>query len=1181
MNRPRRQSTPAVVELETRRLLAAQVPTVVWLGQDGHDLVGPSSTPAPDGVQDIHIALSNLSSDETITRIVIYGNGGGAWEYAQHPGNWAAALVRAPGATTADVYVEPYQVETGRSFQMDVTYGDGTVQTLYFQGGTADPALRMPSATVQVAWVGQDGQDLTGPGPNVGPDGFQDVHVTLAQLSSHAAVQSIAVTSSAGVTWRYGYNPQLDNNAEFVVNPTDSTQGDLYFSPLVNLSGQTLTVSVVYTDGTFDQTTLPAGLTDPGAAMPAPAPVSLVWNDFSATWSGQDGRNTSTSGYVHVALAGLPASSTIVSARLSDAANTAWFYSAQGIPDLLNGGGALGLVRAANSTSADIFFAPVRNEAGSTLTITVTLSDGSTHVTQFAGGTSDPDLLSPAPATTSVTAHPGDDLNALANQYGTVHLAAGTYTLSQPFVLNQPVTITADPGTTLLFSQDASAPTWTAAIKLGAGNITLDGFAVRFAGPIRWNNAVNYGPAVIGTRDNLDPPSFVPAPGITITNLDIQSPPPASSWEVAPSLMRLVNAQSGTISGNTLQGGTIEFFGGPWNITNNNVLGTVAGTFSYSVISGHYTHDVTISGNHVQPVAGAGKTWRFVVLTQRGVNDVVQGNTVIGVGPMDSDTVPNPNAPEVILTESYRLHFEGIPTSVSPDGWVVQIPSSQNGPAQTGDVLAILSGPQAGQWRKIAQAIGPNTFLLDAPITPGQFAVSVTVGGFVNETFKGNTVDSTGSSTASNLVLAGNQFGAKVLNNTFIGGRQAFALTAYPTESPNIWGWSHVPFLGGVINGNTIQDALDGGVIDVNMGGPIKSSAGRVYFSATLNNNTAIYTQAFLDKLSAAGVSVPPAITVGNRSGLDPAELVLSAQGNQVELPPGVTAWATLQVNAATINGAVVSNQGTVLPVSIPPVPANVKLVVDNGVRSTDGVTSDTRLQILTDPAAAGYEYSLTGVEGSYLPVATPSVFQPAGLTTGFNVVYVRAYNTAGARGPVGAIAFINDPSSASSSPPPGSSSLSNRRSSYEYRIGTTGPWQPLGVEAIPDPSVFGSEPPVVQLRTVGVGAGGNIKSSQPSPSVKEVSAPSAAPARPPAAQSPSVPAAPGPQSPVPVRVTAAVVRGPLTRWPAVVNSAPKSMVAARVLRQLSLRQSLREAREHAGSLRPAVVRFLRRAGRV
>ena len=38
----------------------------------------------------------------------------------QRSSPWAAALVRTHGATTADLYIEPYQVETGRTF-LDLT----------------------------------------------------------------------------------------------------------------------------------------------------------------------------------------------------------------------------------------------------------------------------------------------------------------------------------------------------------------------------------------------------------------------------------------------------------------------------------------------------------------------------------------------------------------------------------------------------------------------------------------------------------------------------------------------------------------------------------------------------------------------------------------------------------------------------------------------------------------------------------------------------------------------------------------------------------------------------------------------------------------------------------------------------------------------------------------------------
>ena len=124
-------------------------------------------------------------------------------------------------------------------------------------------------------------------------------------------------------------------------------------------------------------------------------------------------------------------------------------------------------------------------------------------------------------------AKPGDDLQALVEKYGTVVLAPGTYRLARPLVLNRPVTITSDGGATLLFDQAATEPPWSAAIKVHCGNTTLNGFAVRFAGPVRWNNEISWGPAVIGMTDNLDPHYDEHKENLAFTHLDLEIPPVA------------------------------------------------------------------------------------------------------------------------------------------------------------------------------------------------------------------------------------------------------------------------------------------------------------------------------------------------------------------------------------------------------------------------------------------------------------------------------------------------------------------------------------------------------------------------------------------------------------------------------------------------------------------------------
>ena len=134
------------------------------------------------------------------------------------------------------------------------------------------------------------------------------------------------------------------------------------------------------------------------------------------------------------------------------------------------------------------------------------------------------------------------------------------------------------------------------------------------------------------------------------------------------------------------------------------------------------THDLTLSGNVAHDVGPSGKAWRFLVMSGSGVGDVVANNDVRDVGPRDTDTIPSANAPETILTESYRLRFEGYPSAISSDGLILQIPPPQGDLGRTGDVVAILGGPDAGHFRRISQAIDGQTYLMDAPLPPGSYA---------------------------------------------------------------------------------------------------------------------------------------------------------------------------------------------------------------------------------------------------------------------------------------------------------------------------------------------------------------------------------------------------------------------------------------------------------------------------
>ena len=997
----RRATIPRLFPLEARDLMAGGL-AAQWIGQDGQDLVGPSSSLGGDGVQDIHVALSGLPASRTVTFIDVQGLGGGEWEYDGPYGPWAAALTRATSSTTADLYVEPSQVETGRPFNVSVTYDDGSKDSTWFTGGAADPNLRMPSASAKLAWIGQDGQDRVGTGVGVGPDGIQDVHLGLSNLSPGIAITDVTIRSSAGSSWDFGTNPSGFATAALDRNAADSTRADLYLQPVADPSGQTLTATITYSNGKTDQASVVAGHVNPSLAEPSTAgAMPSLLGGLTATWDGQDGGTLAGQGSARIHVSGVPAGRSVVAVGLSDPDRESWLYRLNSSVNFYSDPYAEPLGFAAGAGAVDIAFPPERNESGGVMTVRLLFDDGTSAVTTVTAGATDPALRVPNIASTSIVAHPGNDLNVLANEYGTVHLSAGTYAMTQPLVLNRPVSILADPGVTIQFSQAANAPAWSTAIKVLAGHTTLDGFAVRFATPINWAADVNYGAAVIGTTDNLDPPSSTFVDALTISHLDLQSPPVPSGDVEAPGLIRLASGIDGTVAGNTLKGGTTTVFGGSWTIVGNTYLGTVPNTYCWTAFAGHGTHDLVLEDNTAQPTGPSGKTWRFLVLTDTGYGDLIADNDVVGIGPLDTDT-QSANAAEIILTESYNLLFEGVPSALSPDGRVMQIPTPQGGPAQTGDVVAILSGPDAGQYRRIAMALGSQTYLLDSPMAAGNYAISI-VSGFVGETFQGNTIDARGSSVAGDMILAGDHFGTKVLGNLFLGGSDGFRITAAPSEQPVVWGWSHAPFLDATISGNVIEDAIHGATVAVEHSSAIQGDAGRVYVSGTLADNTVVWSPSFLAAHNnGSGV---PGLVVGEPGSIDPGELALTASGNSSSVPAGVTA-PTLDIVSGDINGLSARNKLQVLSTPALVAPTGLALIDDTGYSSTDRVTTDGRLEFNPVPGAVSYEYQVSNDAG-YLPVPNPSGFLPAGLTEHEDTVWVRAIDASGNRGPTSQVSFF------------------------------------------------------------------------------------------------------------------------------------------------------------------------------
>lgn len=118
--------------------------------------------------------------------------------------------------------------------------------------------------------------------------------------------------------------------------------------------------------------------------------------------------------------------------------------------------------------------------------------------------------------------------------------------------------------------------------------------------PVLWDpeNDLGIEHAVIDTRDSNNNEN---RDVLTLNGVAIYGPPAfdASSFsslqsklqqsgdtiheyvgEPAIDLVRANDQDSGTITGSTFQGGSIEVFGGPWTITNNTVLGAMDDTYS-------------------------------------------------------------------------------------------------------------------------------------------------------------------------------------------------------------------------------------------------------------------------------------------------------------------------------------------------------------------------------------------------------------------------------------------------------------------------------------------------------------------------------------------------------------------------------------------------------------------------
>jgi hypothetical protein len=889
--------------------------SATWLGQLT-DRTGYANHVGADGRLDITVLLRNLPP-AAVTTFQVGGLGGGLWQYRADGGattNWAADLIRV-GSQAYVVFSTSGQAFP--RYDIQLRFDDGSQASVSVTGGAVDANRWTAAYQGAPEWRGAaNALDITG--WRKGPDGIADDEIWLPALYPGLAVKRVVITRG---TRRWTTGPPTstsDGNVDLVAAAPGKVSA--FFADPDAFTADRYQVAVTYDSDAVlttgidaNQPTVPGRIPDTMPATPPPIDIPL-------TWRGQD----PATGLTSVTVGGIAASASLVFAEVTDDATGVWRFlgaNAGSYSALVPTTGASALTAVSGAGSWTLSFLPTSDLSGRALSVRVlALVDGTlVHALgAVTGGATDPAAGQPAPDVSSITAQPGDDLNALALTHGHITLAPGDYALDAPLSLTRPIEITGPRTARLVFHQGSGDAPWSRAVELCVGRTALRGFSIAFTGAVRFKpeSQVSYGPAVIGTV--VDRTVVDRRADLRLEDMSIEGPAALSSWEEAVHLVVMKDSSGGAISGNLLHGGTVRLLGGPWRVTGNTHLGALVNTFSYGAFAGHFLHDFTCSGNRLaaDPTAHA-RTWRFLVMTAWGIHVAVADNDVAGVNQRSDDAargIPVENAPEVTLTEAYGTVFEGIPNSISADGRVLRIPRTLAGALNEKGAVTVLEGPAAGTWSRIRHVINTRECIVDPPLSamPGGAppAMNISDASFRDAQFMRNRIDlRTNAGGATALVLAGNHYGTRVLDNHLLGTNSARIVSAPTENQPFRWGWGYAPVVGLELAGNLFEDT---GPVAL---GPdhsqyIKGGAGRTYFSAVIRDNRFRYSAGFL-----AGKSDPPlALTVGSSGTVDPRESRISWSGNHVELDPGPLITAIARIFGAIVEGAQLSAQD--LPIS-------------------------------------------------------------------------------------------------------------------------------------------------------------------------------------------------------------------------------------------------------------------------
>ena len=266
---------------------------------------------------------------------------------------------------------------------------------------------------VSASYLGLSNFDFAGPTASIGPGGSRNLELRVSLPTGAdgraGTLNSVNIEGPNGMRWSYGDQTRAD--AAIAVDPGAFASGDafrtydLYISPTVQVvdgatgsvaeatlprsdAGQ-LKLSVSYTTASgaavreswAANPALIVSVNDLGGqnlAAAAPTTPPIAFGAYAATYAGQlaDGR-------ARIALGGLPAGTTIDTSSLvlGDTAGQYWTYgSTKGRWEL-----GASIAYSADHTSANIDFAPLRDDSGTTMTLAFRSVGNSTqHVIDVA-----------------------------------------------------------------------------------------------------------------------------------------------------------------------------------------------------------------------------------------------------------------------------------------------------------------------------------------------------------------------------------------------------------------------------------------------------------------------------------------------------------------------------------------------------------------------------------------------------------------------------------------------------------------------------------------------------------------------------------------------------------------------------------------------------------------------------